>query len=255
MRQTILQTMISTLEPLDFALAFWQGGSAAHGYTDEWSDIDVHVVVEDMRVEETFEIIETALRSIADICWKCRLPEPTWHGHSQCFYQLEGISPFLAIDFVVMKLSNSNRYLEVERHGNAVIAFDKANLLTVPTLDRTAHFSKMAERLTWLKKSFEFQQIIVKKEINRGLLVEAISGYHAWTMRPLVELLGMVYRPYRYDFMTKYFSRDFPPEIVARVEPLYCIKSLADLSDKQLLAEALFYEILPQAEAMIQQVI
>lgn len=41
MRETILQTIIAALQPEDFVLALWQGGSAAHGYTDEWSDLDV----------------------------------------------------------------------------------------------------------------------------------------------------------------------------------------------------------------------
>jgi hypothetical protein len=41
MRQIILEKIVSTLQPLDFVLGFWQGGSAAHGYTDEWSDLDI----------------------------------------------------------------------------------------------------------------------------------------------------------------------------------------------------------------------
>ncbi|WP_017316523.1 nucleotidyltransferase domain-containing protein [Mastigocladopsis repens] len=47
MREKVLQTIITALQPQDFVLAFWQGGSAAHGYTDEWSDIDIEVIVED----------------------------------------------------------------------------------------------------------------------------------------------------------------------------------------------------------------
>jgi hypothetical protein len=122
MRQKILATLIPILEPLDFVLACWQGGSQAWGYTDEWSDIDLQVIVEDSHIEDTFETIETALQRISKIQWKCRMPEPTWHGHSQCFYQLEGINPFLTLDIVVMKRSNPNRFLEVERNGNVAIA-------------------------------------------------------------------------------------------------------------------------------------
>lgn len=77
--------------------------------------------------------------------------------------------------------------------------------------------------------------------------MEAIAGYHTRTLQPLVELLGMVYRPHRYDFNAKYFSRDFPPEIVARVEPLYCVTDLADLAKKQQRSSSLFAEM-PLAE-------
>jgi hypothetical protein len=252
MRQRILESTIATLEPKDFVLALWQGGSAAHGFTDEWSDIDIQVIVEDDRVQETFDIVEESLKSISEIRFKWRVPEPTWHGHSQCFYQLEQASPFLFIDFVVLKQSYPNDFLELERHGKLAITFDKANLLVQPSLNRSEHFSKMQERLGTLKNTFDFFQIIVKKEINRGHLVSAISNYQTYTLQPLVELMGMVYRPERYDFRTKYFYRDFPTEVIARVESLYCVMNLADLASKQKQAEVLFAETLPCVEDVLQ---
>lgn len=252
MRNAIIDTIVAALEPRDFVLALWQGGSAAHGYTDEWSDIDLQVIVEDELVEETFSIVETALSTLAKIQFKFRVPEPTWHGHSQYFYQLEGVSPFLMIDFAVMKYSNSNRFLEVERHGKVVIAFDKAHLVTAPVLNRNEYFLKLQERLDHLKNTFDFLQIFVKKEINRGYFVEAISNYQAWTLQPLIELLNIVYRPERYDFKAKYFSRDLPTEVVGRVEPLYSVVDLVELAEKQQLAELFFAETLPLAEEKIE---
>ncbi|HAA29269.1 MAG TPA: DNA polymerase beta [Cyanobacteria bacterium UBA8553] len=252
MRQRILELIIATLEPKDFVLALWQGGSAAHGATDEWSDIDIQVIVEDDRVQETFDILEETLKTISEIRFKWRVPEPTWHGHSQCFYQLEESSPFLFIDFAVLKQSSPNDFLELERHGKLAIEFDKANLLIQPSLNRSEHFSRMQERLATLRKTFDFFQILIKKEINRGHLVSAISNYHTYTLQPLIELLGMVYRPERYDFRTKYFYRDFPTEVIARVEPLYCVMNLADLASKQQQAEVIFTETLPRCEEVLQ---
>lgn len=249
MRQRILETIIASLEPKDFVLALWQGGSAAHKSTDEWSDIDIQAIVEDECVQETFDILEESLETISEIRFKWRVPEPTWHGHSQCFYQLEEANPFLFIDFAVLKQSYPNHFLELERHGKLVIEFDKANLIVQPYLNRSEHCLKMQERLATLRNTFAFFQIIVKKEINRGYLVSAISNYHTYTLQPLIELLGMVYRPERYDFKTKYFYRDFPTEVIARVEALYCVINLADLAAKQQQAEALFAETLPRVEA------
>jgi hypothetical protein len=60
----------------------------------------------------------------------------------------------------------------------------------------------------------------------------------------------MLYRPERYDFRTKYFYRDFPAEVIARVEPLYCVMNLADLASKQQQAEVIFAEALPRVEAV-----
>ena len=253
MRQRILETIIANLEPKYFVLALWQGGSAAHGYTDEWSDLDIVVIVEDYFVQQTFDIVEEALQTISEISFKYRVPEPTWHGHSQCFYQLAEVSPFLAIDFAVMKRSSRNDFLEVERHGNPAIAFDKANLVVPTHLNQKEHFSKMEERFQHLQMLYNFKQIFVKKEINRGHLAQAIVNYQSHTLSPLVELLGMIYRPYRYDFMNlKYFYRDFPPEVVARVEQLYCVTDLADLAKKQQLAEEMFAETLPRVEQVLQ---
>ncbi len=94
--------------------------------------------------------------------------------------------------------------------------------------------------------TFKFLQIQVKKEINRGHRVEAVVNYYTYSLQPLLELLGMVYRPYRYDFRNaKYFSRDFPPEVVARVVSHSYIMDLADLARKQDLAELLSWKPYP----------
>lgn len=111
----------------------------------------------------------------------------------------------------------------------------------------------MKQRLDALKQTFSFRQNFVKKEINRGHFAEAVVRYHNYTLNPLVELLGIIYRPYRYDFMLlKYFNRDFPSEVVARIEPLYCVVDLADLAEKQQIAEVMFAETIPLAQEMLQ---
>jgi hypothetical protein len=63
--------------------------------------------------------------------------------------------------------------------------------------------------------------------------------------------LGTIYRPHRYDFELKYFSRDFPPEIVDRVAPLFCIANLEDLAAKQQISEVFFAQMLPLAAAKL----
>ncbi|WP_293249311.1 MULTISPECIES: hypothetical protein [unclassified Microcoleus] len=107
----------------------------------------------------------------------------------------------------------------------------------------------MLARFNEIKIRFDLLQPLVKKEIYRGHLVEAIGNYHDWTLLPLIELLGTIYRPHRYDFQLKYFTRDFPPAIVDRVTPLFCIANLEDLAAKQQTAEDFFAETLPHAEA------
>ncbi|WP_293132972.1 hypothetical protein [Microcoleus sp. bin38.metabat.b11b12b14.051] len=109
----------------------------------------------------------------------------------------------------------------------------------------------MQARFNQIKILFDLLQPLVKKEIYRGHLAEAIGNYHNWTLLPLVEILGMIYRPHRYDFELKYFSRDFPSAIVEILTPLFCIANLEDLAAKQKTAEAFFVDTLPQAEAKL----
>ena len=178
MRQIILEKIVSTLQPLDFVLALWQGGSAAHGCTDEWSDLDIAVVVADNCVEQTFEIVEKNLAEISEIELKYRVPEPAWHGQSQCFWRLKETPPFLLIDFAVFRRSSRNDFLEIERHGKVPIAFDKANLIVPSHLDTNKHLSQMQARFNEIKIRFDLLQPLVKKEIYRGHLVDAIGNYH-----------------------------------------------------------------------------
>lgn len=62
----------------------------------------------------------------------------------------------------------------------------------------------------------------------------------------------MIYCPQISDFQLKYCSRDFPPEIVDRTAPLFCITNLEDLAAKHQTAKAIFAETLPLAEKLIQ---
>lgn len=109
----------------------------------------------------------------------------------------------------------------------------------------------MQDRFEHLKKTFEFLQIFVKKELYRQHLVEAVAGYHNYTLNPLVELLGMAYRPYKYDYKSRYISRDFPPDVITKLETLFCIVDIDDLREKQQLAELLFAQTLTSVEMLI----
>jgi len=49
-REDIIKTLASSLSPLDYVHAFWEGGAPAFGRLDEWSDLDLYVVVDDEKV-------------------------------------------------------------------------------------------------------------------------------------------------------------------------------------------------------------
>ena len=67
-RVAISQALTAELRPLPFAHAFWESGAAAFDRTDEWSDIDLYIVVDDAEaVPETFLAVEKTLTRLSPI--------------------------------------------------------------------------------------------------------------------------------------------------------------------------------------------
>jgi hypothetical protein len=70
----IIRALTDALKPLDYIHAFWEGGAIAFNRVDEWSDIDVYLVVDDDNVDQAFLDVERALRSLSPIKQKYDVP-------------------------------------------------------------------------------------------------------------------------------------------------------------------------------------
>lgn len=245
-REEIIEALRARLEPLDYVQAMWEGGAAAFNRVDEWSDIDLQVVVDDDCVAQVFPIVEEVLLSLSPIDLRYEIPQPAWHGHTQVFYRLSKASKFLLIDFVVIKQSNPLKFLEPEIHGNAVVHFDKANVTKVEPVDRIKWNAKLGERVNTLRVTFDLFQSLTLKELNRHNTIEALAFYNGYTLRPLVEALRILYVPTRYNFSTRYVHYELPAEVVRRLENLFFVQNETDLRAKQVEAEKWFYETLDQ---------
>ena len=145
-RKDVLDELVNALEPLDYVHAFWEGGAAGFDRADQWSDIDVQGIVDDDHVEDVFEVVEETLAGLSEIELKFRLPEPTWHGHSQCFYRLKDAGPFLLVDLAIMRENTEADKFDVwATHGIPQICFDKKGLVAENKLDPEAQ--AMLDRL------------------------------------------------------------------------------------------------------------
>jgi hypothetical protein len=247
-RAEILAALQQALKPLDYVYAMWQGGAAAFNRVDQWSDIDLQVDVADDRVDETFAVIETTLRALSPIERRAIMPQPTWHGQAQAFYRLRDTSPYLLLDLVVIKHSSSNKFLERELHGRAVVHFDKAGVVAAPPLSPAELRRKLEGRIETIREQFAMFQTMVQKELNRGNLIEAVNFYHGLTLRPLVELCRIKHKPARHAFHARYIYYDLPDWLVRRLEPLFFVASAAELGARRQQAEQLFYETLAQID-------
>ncbi len=66
-----------TQEALPFVHAFWEAGAAAFNRIDEWSDIDLYIVVDEAAaVPETFVAVERALTALSRIRLKTDVSWP-----------------------------------------------------------------------------------------------------------------------------------------------------------------------------------
>ncbi|MCJ7660434.1 MAG: hypothetical protein MUO67_14900 [Anaerolineales bacterium] len=214
---------------MGYTHALWEGGSAAFNQLDEWSDIDLHLVVDDEHVNDAFNVVDRALETLSPIELKYELPQPTWHGHAQAFYRLEHGGRFMIVYMVVMQLSHPDKYLETELHGQAMVHFDKSAVVQPPMFDWDAHQLLLKERLATLDETFDLFQFLTLKEINRGNDLEAVSFYYSFTLNPLVEVLRIKHTPARYNFSTRHIHYDLPAEVLNELRELFFVVDVDDL--------------------------
>jgi hypothetical protein len=248
-RDRIIGVLTGALLAHDFVRAAWLAGSDATGRTDDWSDIDLMLVVEDDRVEETFEILRATLKAHSPIAHRFRLPSPAWHGHAQEFLLLRDSDPCHFVDALVMKRSAGGFFLEEERHGSPLVLFDRDGIVKPAPMDRVAHAARMARRLADLRETFFLFQSLVTRAVRRGHVADAAASYLSLTLRPLVEVLRMRYCPDRFDFGPRYLDRDLPPDVRREVEGLFLPGSPEGLLRARDRAEALFRETLRALDA------
>ncbi len=248
-RDETIEALRQVLAAWTSARAAWLGGSDASGRTDQWSDIDLQVIVEDDEVEEAFARVEQSLSCLCPIAVSLRLPQPSWHGHEQAFYQLRDADPSHMIDVVVMKRNTTaDRFLERERHGEPTILFDHDGLIVVTPLDRGALRERIVRKVVDLKARYFLFQPLIEKAIAREHVAEAVHFYHAMSLRPVIDLLRIRHCPDRFDFGPRYLGRDLPANMRTTVDRLCLPKNLEELRANLAECGAIFRTTLTEIE-------
>lgn len=216
-----------TLEICDFlknrneVLAIWEGGSAATGFEDEWSDLDLITVTEHKAGDEIFEALDQLLDSAHGIVRRHRVPEPAWHGMSQCFYQLKDSPEFFYCDLATVDKDNPNKLTERDRHGTARVYYDPQRIFAASSTPEQ-ELDAIARRVWQSVTGIDFVlSIELGKAMKRGIMIDCISLYQSFIQRCLIPLLNLKYRPHKADFGYRYIHRDFPKEVVLQIENLF----------------------------------
>jgi hypothetical protein len=231
-RKAIIRTLVNSLEPIDYVRAFWEGGAAAFNRIDQWSDIDLYLIVQDDKIEDTVHEVEQALELLSPIEHKYETQQRIWPGIFQVFYKIENTSPYLLVDLAVIKMSSPEKFLEPEIHGNAVFHFNKLDKIEIPYAEDNYKTEKLRKRIGRLKARFDIFNIFVQKEINRGNALEALDLYYNITLAILVEILRIKYSPLHHDFKTRYIYSELPESVTYKLENLFFVRDMNDLQRK-----------------------
>lgn len=226
LRSRIADAVTAALRPHPAVLAGWEGGSAAFGKVDSYSDIDLEFLVTDAaQFEELYASAERALEAVSPITAR-------YAPRLGRYYQLKDAGEFLLVDLVLLRVGDADRHHEIERHGEKVPFFDKGGWLAPVPVDQAALTAKREQRLNELRAWFPMSQVFVRKAMLRGQQIEAINAYWICTLRPLVDLLRMRHCPVRWDFGVRYLERDLPSEVYEELQRLTFVAEPDDLPDK-----------------------
>ena len=231
-RDAILETLRSALEPKPYVLAMWEGGAAAFGRVDRWSDIDLMVAARDGQTARAARDIERILRRLSPPSAQLAAKHPNWPDMIHTFYKLRDAGEFLMVDVAVMPQHSPDKLLEPEIHGKPLVHFDKARVCRPARLDRAAFRAALRQRRPRMISMFDIVGNFARKELHRGNPIEAIYNYQM-ILDLLVEALRMKHGPYHYSFRGRYVHYELPAPVLRRLQPLFFVKDAADLGRKE----------------------
>jgi hypothetical protein len=209
-RRTVIEEVVAHLLPMTDVRACFEGGSAATGRLDAFSDIDLVIVAPLASANAAFDAVEAALASHS-ITHTWRVDPPPFPQTAQRFYFLADAPPYFAVDCVVASEAGVEPFLERERHGDPLVYFDRTSKIRARAVDRMALAGRRAQRWRQLQGAVPVFAMLVDKELARGRPLEALGFYQA-LLRALVEVLGMSHRPDRFDFGWRYVETQLPED-------------------------------------------
>ena len=208
-RAEVIQSIQNVVDSTSWIAAAWLGGSDATGRTDDLSDIDLQLIVDDDRIEEAFSVVESMLENTLGVSHVWRVEGDTRLGHPCAVYIPENAPSCMCLDVMVIPLSSGKWHTQRERHGKPVVLLDRNGVLEKPlALDQAHHKASMLSRIAYHQASHPIHKEVVGKAIARGNCVEASVLYQLKIMRPLIELMRIEDCPDRFDFEERYLSDD-----------------------------------------------
>jgi hypothetical protein len=210
-RERLAAAIVAALAEEPAVRAVGEGGAAARGRADAFSDLDLVIVGALDSAAAIFAKVERAARKFGAISHAWSVEPAPFAGLAQRIYLLEGAPRFFALDCCVFSAEGVTPFLERERHGEMVVWLDREGLLKPRRINRTEGKARRALRLAQLRGGAPVYALLLEKELARGHALEAMGFYQA-LLRALVEVLGLQHRPDRADFGWRYVERELPAD-------------------------------------------
>ncbi|MBC8384793.1 MAG: nucleotidyltransferase domain-containing protein [Candidatus Cloacimonetes bacterium] len=245
-REKIKEELKQLFQSHDSILAVWEGGSAATGFLDEYSDLDIGMIAEDKAIETVFEQIEELLEKNYGIQHVFKVPDKMWHEHAHRFYIIDNSTPLFYVDILIEKESaTGNRFLESDRHGIAQTWFDRKNLIDqTPTPDDVIQ-KKGKFFFQYMRDYLPIQIMEIKKNLARNNKIDALRTYQQ-LFGQMAYLLNLKYRKNKYDFGLRYAERAYPKKIVSFLEEMMFVKDIDEIKEKLPEVEKMFEELVKE---------
>ena len=183
-RERLAATIAAELQGHPRVRAIGEGGAAARGRADQFSDLDLVIVALLEDADELFSQIESTIRTVAPITHVWRVDPPGFPEMAQRFYFVEGAPRYFAIDCSIVSKAGLAPFLERERHGTFVAWSDPEHLLAPRRADRAALAKRREQRLQQLRGAIPVYSMLVEKELARGHSLEALGFYQAMLRIP-----------------------------------------------------------------------
>jgi len=251
MRQQIIEALKERYLEDTRVYALWLEGSDGLGRSDQYSDLDIWMDVEDGREEAILDECEELLSGLAplDLTDHCHHPHPKIFQRN---FHLAGTSPYLMVDLCIQSHSRGREgciFMEGDVAEFPLILFDKAQVIAIiPAPD--PHWREIGEVYHNLQNVFQ-QRSRAVKYIRRNQFIEASAYFDKYVRQPLLTMARLLYTPHHHEYGPVHISVHLPGELVTELERLYSIASIKDIENRMAVAERLHQDLCTQLDEML----
>jgi hypothetical protein len=221
-------------------LAMWEAGSAAFGRADEYSDLDIGLLSRTGANDEVWGLVDRAFDALGGVVLRWNEEAPLFEGMDKRVFRPRLSSRWLQVDIGLFPETAVDLHNQPGRHGDVLVIFDHDHRLQVPSWDSDAHHRRMREALHQEIMKWQIYYGWFRKELARGRTVDAFAAHLGGSVRPLLNVLGMRYRPMRWDFGMRYVKEDMPASVVQTIERLCYVAEPGLLESRLSEADRLF---------------